>query len=269
MPTSSADANSASGPSAAVETLLEVRGLTAGYSDVPVVREVSLSVGPGEIVALLGPNGAGKSTLLKAIVGEARVLSGAVTLRGESVTGWVPERLAKLGLGYVPQNDNVFHSMTVTENLEIGAYLAPRREVGERVEAVMEQFPVLRNLARRNVGRLSGGERRLVAIGRALVLRPSVLFLDEPTANLSPANARAVLKEYVAEVAAAGTAIVVVEQRAKEALETAARALILSGGRVSVSGPALELLHRGDIGRLFLGETDETGEVADMANPER
>jgi len=240
--------------------VLAVTGLSAGYSDVPVVSDVSLQVRANEVVALLGPNGAGKSTVLKAIVGEARVHSGTVSLRGADVTGSAPERLAKLGLGYVPQTDNVFHALTVAENLEMGAYLVPRRQVGERLDAVMEQFPVLRTLSRRQVARLSGGERRLVAIGRALVLRPSILLLDEPTANLSPANARAVLQDYVAQVAAGGTAVLVVEQRAKEALQSAGHALILTGGRVSVSGPAEEMMQRRDIGRLFLGEAaQETG----------
>ena len=252
MPTSSADI---AGP-----PVLDVIGLSAGYSDVPVVSDISLQVRASEVVALLGPNGAGKSTVLKAIVGEARVHSGTVFLRGADVTGSEPERLAKLGLGYVPQTDNVFHALTVAENLEMGAYLVPRRQVGERLDAVMEQFPVLQILSRRQVARLSGGERRLVAIGRALVLRPSVLLLDEPTANLSPANARAVLQDYVAEVAAGGTAVLVVEQRAKEALQSAGHALILTGGRVSVSGPAGEMMQRRDIGRLFLGEAaEETG----------
>jgi ABC-type branched-subunit amino acid transport system ATPase component len=236
-------------------SLLEFRSLTAGYHDIPVTAGISLTVGRGEIVALLGPNGAGKSTLVKALVGEAHVFSGSVLLRDQDVTGWPPERLARMGLGYIPQNDNVFPTLTVLENLEMGAFMAPRRQVREKIEAILRQFPALRPLIHRKVGQLSGGERRLVAIGRALVLSPQVLVLDEPTANLSPANARAVLTEYVTQVAAAGTGVLLVEQRAREALEVAHQACLMSGGRIEVSGPSAALLERADIGRLFLGET--------------
>jgi ABC-type branched-subunit amino acid transport system ATPase component len=235
--------------------LLEFKSLTAGYNDIPVVAEISLAVSRAEIVALLGPNGAGKSTLLKALLGEARIFSGSVLLRGDDITGCPPERLAKMGLGYVPQNENVFPSLTVLENLEMGAFLAPRRRVGEKIETILGQFPPLRPLIRRKVSQLSGGERRLVAIGRALVLSPEVLLLDEPTANLSPSNARSVLTEYVTQVAEAGTGVLLVEQRAKEALQVAHRACVMSAGRIEVAGPSSALLERADIGRLFLGET--------------
>jgi ABC-type branched-subunit amino acid transport system ATPase component len=235
--------------------LLEFRSLTAGYHDIPVVSDVSLTVTKGQIIAVLGPNGAGKSTLLKALVGEASVFSGSVWLRGGDVTGRSPERLARMGLGYVPQSDNVFPSLTVLENLEMGAFLAARRQVGEKIEAILHQFPPLRALTRRKVSQLSGGERRLVALGRALVLSPEVLLLDEPTANLSPANAHSVLTEYVTKVAEAGTGVLLVEQRAKEALQVAHRACVMSAGHIEVSGPPGVLLERADIGRLFLGET--------------
>jgi ABC-type branched-subunit amino acid transport system ATPase component len=234
--------------------LLEFRSLTAGYNDIPVTAEISLAVSKSQIVALLGPNGAGKSTVLKALVGEARIFSGSVLLRGDNVTGWSPERLAKTGLGYVPQNDNVFPSLTVLENLEMGAFLSPRRKVGERIEAILDQFPPLKSLIRRKVSQLSGGERRLVAIGRALVLSPEVLLLDEPTANLSPSNAHSVLTEYVTQVAETGTGVLLVEQRAKEALQIAHHACVLSGGRIEASGAPSALLEQADIGRLFLGE---------------
>ncbi len=235
--------------------VLEFQALTAGYYDIPVTAEISFTVSEGEIVALLGPNGAGKSTLLKALVGEARIFSGSVLLRGEDVTGLSAERLARMGLGYVPQNDNVFPALTVRENLEMGAFLAPRRRVGEKIEAILGQFPPLRPLTHRRVSHLSGGERRLVAIGRALVMSPEVLVLDEPTANLSPGNAHSVLTEYVTSVAEAGTGVLLVEQRAKEALQVAHQAYMMSAGRIEVSGPPGELLEREDIGRLFLGET--------------
>ena len=233
---------------------LEIRKLTAGYGDVPVVSDVSISVAPGDIVALLGPNGAGKSTLLKAVVGESRIMSGSVHFGDQDVTRMPAERLARLGIGYVPQSGNVFRALTVTENLEMGAYSLPRRQVTARVESVMQRFPELQILARTVVNKLSGGEQRLVALGRALVLEPKVLLLDEPTANLSPKNAHRVLREYVASIAEAGAGVLLVEQRAREALETASRACILVAGHVEITGSADELQRRDDVGRLFLGD---------------
>jgi branched-chain amino acid transport system ATP-binding protein len=235
--------------------LLEFRSMTAGYNDIPVTTDICLTVDKAQIVALLGPNGAGKSTVLKGLVGEARIFSGSVLLRGQDVTSLPPERLTKMGVGYVPQNDNVFPSLSVLENLEMGAFLTARRHVGARVDEILQQFPPLKPLIRRKVSQLSGGERRLVAIGRALMHSPEVLLLDEPTANLSPGNARSVLTEYVSEVARGGTGVLLVEQRAKEALQVAHHACVLSGGRMELSGPPSELLGRTDIGRLFLGET--------------
>lgn len=240
---------------------LVIRTLTAGYTDIPVVADVSVQVDAGKIVTLLGPNGAGKSTVLKALVDEARVFSGAVSLAGEDVTRMPAERIAKKGLGYVPQSDNVFPSLSVLENLEMGAYLVPRREVRGRVEGIVERFPPLRPLMRREVGRLSGGERRLVAIARALLTSPSVILLDEPTANLSPMNAGLVLSEYVAQLARSGAGVLLVEQRAREALGIADHACVLSAGRVEVSGSPSALLEREDIGRLFLGERSRRAAV--------
>jgi branched-chain amino acid transport system ATP-binding protein len=239
---------------ASAEPALDLKNLTAGYGDVAVVSDISISADRGEIVALLGPNGAGKSTLLKAIVGESRIMGGGVHLEGRDVTRLPAERLASLGLGYVPQNSSVFRALTVIENLEMGGYLLGKRRVPGRVEAILALFPELRVLSRSVVSRLSGGEQRLVAIGRALMLEPRVLLLDEPTANLSPKNANRVLGDYVSRIASEGAAVVLVEQRAREALHVAHRACILAGGRIVISGTCEELESHEDVGRLFLGE---------------
>jgi branched-chain amino acid transport system ATP-binding protein len=234
--------------------VLDVRNMTAGYGDVPAVHDVSVAVDTGEVVALLGPNGAGKSTLLRAVVGEARVMAGSVFLKGQEVTGAPADRLARLGLGYVPQSENVFRTLTVAENLRMGGYLLPRHSVAEHIARVLELFPDLARLLRAPVGRLSGGEQRLVAIGRALMLEPRVLLLDEPTANLSPRNASRVLGEYVLPVAAEGAGVLLVEQRAREALLVADRVFVFSAGRVVFAGGPDELTSGGDVGRIFLGE---------------
>jgi ABC-type branched-subunit amino acid transport system ATPase component len=233
---------------------LEIRRLTVGYRDVAVASDVSLNVESGKVVALLGPNGAGKSTLLKAVVGESQLMGGEIRLAGRNVTGLRAERLARLGLGYVPQSSSVFRALTVVENLEMGGYLLRRREVPHRIQDIMQLFPELHALSRSPVSRLSGGEQRLVAIARALMLQPKVLLLDEPTANLSPKNAHRILGDYVSRIASEGAAILLVEQRVREALETAHEASILAGGRIEISGAAPDLLQRAEVGRLFLGE---------------
>lgn len=233
--------------------ILEVEGLAAGYGAAPIVSDISLRVGRGEIVSILGPNGAGKSTLLKALVGVIRALQGTVRLDGQTVTNLSADTLTRLGLGYVPQVNDIFDALSVAENLEMGGYLLGKREFAARRAEVLAMLPGLQPMLGRNAGKLSGGERKLLAVGRVLMPRPKILILDEPTANLSPQLAAILLRDQVRQLAADGTAVLLVEQKALAALEISDRAYILVAGRTRIEGPAAELLARRDIGELFLG----------------
>jgi ABC-type branched-subunit amino acid transport system ATPase component len=244
MPTSSAEASA-----------LSVRGLVAGYGDLPVVNGVDLDVRRGRTVAVVGPNGAGKSTLLKAILGIARVMDGRVALDGADVTGLPLQRLARLGVGYVPQVDDVFDGLRVSENLEMGAYLFGRRERAERVRRVLEVFPQLGPKLHRAVDTLSGGERKMTAIARVLMLDPRVLVLDEPTASLSPELSRLVLEDQVRALARLGKAVLLVEQKAVAALGIADWAYLMVRGRIEMSAPADTVLGDPHMRELFLGGT--------------
>ena len=247
MPTSSADG--AERP----EPYLVVERVTAGYGPVPTITDVSVQVGRGEVVSVLGPNGAGKSTLLKAITGKLRHMTGSVRLGGEDISNLRTERLAGKGLGYVPQTNDVFDTLTVIENLEVGGYRLPRAGVAAQIERVLSIFPALSRMSDRTASKLSGGERKMVAIARALMLSPSVLLLDEPTANLAVELAGAVLHEHVRRLADTGCAVLLVEQRALEALRVSDYAYVMVAGAVVVEAAAPELLARRDIGEVFLG----------------
>ena len=238
--------------------LLTVRDIAAGYGAAPIVSGVSLEVGPGEIVAIIGPNGAGKSTLLKALVGVIRALQGRVTLAGADITNLRSDQLARRGIGYVPQANDVFDALSVAENLEMGGYLLPRAAVAARRDEVLAVFPALRAMLPRSAQKLSGGERKMLAIARVLMLRPRVLVLDEPTANLSPQLSALLLRDHVRRLAADGTAVLLVEQRATAALEISDWAYVLVAGAVHLAGPAAELLARQDIGEVFLGRVADS-----------
>jgi ABC-type branched-subunit amino acid transport system ATPase component len=232
------------------EPVLHVAGLTVGYGRHPVVTDASLAAAPGQIVALLGPNGAGKSTLLKGIFGLIERHAGSVHLAGRDLTHRRPDEIAGLGMSYVPQVENVFPSLTVEENLRMGAYLRPR-EAARRMEEVLALFPDLRTALRRRAGVLSGGQRNMLAMARGLMLRPQVLLLDEPTAGLAPLVAEQVWQK-VEEVAATGTAVVIVEQNVLAALTHSHFAYVLVGGRHRYAGPSAEVA-RQDLGAMFLG----------------
>ena len=233
---------------------LRAEGITSGYGGVPVIRDISIAVGPSEIVAVIGPNGAGKSTLLKSLVGILHVTGGKVLLGdGDDVTNRPPEELARRGVGYVPQVNDIFEPLTVLENLEMGGYLLPAAQIRERVEQVGQVFPALPPMLKRRADKLSGGERKMLAIARVLMLDPNVLILDEPTANLSPKLADSLLKEHVKRLAGAGKAVLLVEQRARAALEIAAWTSVLVSGTTRLEGRPQDLLQRADFEELFLG----------------
>jgi ABC-type branched-subunit amino acid transport system ATPase component len=218
-----------------------------------VIRDVSISVGPGEIVAVIGPNGAGKSTLLKSLVGILRPTGGRVVLGADDVTGHSPEELARRGVGYVPQVNDIFEPLTVLENLEMGGYLLSSAQVKARVVEVGAVFPQLPPMLKRRADKLSGGERKMLAIARVLMLDPNVLILDEPTANLSPKLADSLLREHVTRLAGLGKAVLLVEQRARAALQIAAWTSVLVSGSVRLEGRPEDLQKQEDFEELFLG----------------
>ena len=234
------------------EHLLVAESVVAGYlPGVDILRGVDLTLDDGELVGIIGPNGAGKSTLIKAIFGLVPVRDGFVTLRGRDISNLAAHTLVALGVGYVPQRVNVFPSLTVEDNLRMGLYLDPKAW-DERLAAVVEIFPLLADRSDQRAGYLSGGERQMVAIGRALMMDPSVLLLDEPSAGLSPSNQDLVF-ERVRGIADSGVSIVMVEQNARRCLQIADRAYVLDQGRNAHTGPGRELLHDPKVIDLYLG----------------
>jgi len=232
--------------------LVEARDLVAGYvPGVDILRGCTLELHDGEIVGVIGPNGAGKSTLIKAMFGLLAARSGTVHFRGEDITFSTPHRLVAKGIGYVPQVANVFPTLTVNENLEMGTYLRPR-EFRKRVEAVDALFPRIGERRKQRAGSLSGGERQMLAMARALMMDPQVLFLDEPSAGLSPVFQDQVF-DRVREINAGGVAIVMVEQNARRCLEIADRGYVLDQGRNAHTGGGRDLLHDPKVIELYLG----------------
>lgn len=242
---------------------LQVQDLCAGYGGPPVIRDICLGIDAGEIAVVAGPNGAGKSTLVKAVVGHLRCASGRVLVGGEEITNRPAEKIARGGVGYVPQNEDVFSTMSVVENLEIGGYLLKRREVPARISEILDMFPRLAAMRHRTVARLSGGERKMVAVGRVLMLRPRVLVLDEPTAGLSVALTAELFEHYLPTLTAANVGVLLVEQKATEALRVADWGYILVSGQVHVAERASTILSRPDLGEVFLGGSTSLAGSAD------
>ena len=236
-------------------TTLAVENIVAGYEKgLPIVRGVSFAVAAGEIVTLLGPNGAGKSTLAKAIAGLVPEREGGIALDGTRVTA-PAHALVRAGIAFVPQTENVFARMSIRENLEIGAAVLPRPRRAGRIAAMLETFPALAARPTLPAGRLSGGQRQMLAIARALIPEPRVLLLDEPSAGLSPALVAGVFSG-IAAIAQQGVAVVLVEQNVAAALGIAHRALVLVEGRVAHDGPAPPLRDGKLLARLFLGRAE-------------
>jgi branched-chain amino acid transport system ATP-binding protein len=234
------------------ELLLEARSVYAGYlPGVDILRDLDLDLFDGELVGIIGPNGAGKSTFIKAIFGLVSVRQGTVRLRGADITTLAAHELVAMGVGYVPQRANVFPSLTVEENLRMGLYLAPKLW-SQRIDYVTELFPLLRDRSSQKAGLLSGGERQMVAMGRALMMDPSLLLLDEPSAGLSPANQDLVF-ERVRRIADTGVSIMMVEQNARRCLQIADRAYVLDQGTNAYEGTGRELLHDPNVIALYLG----------------
>ncbi len=233
-------------------SLLAVEGLVTGYgaSD-EVLKGVDFAVDAGEIVSVIGPNGAGKSTLLKAVAGLLKPGRGTIRLNGESIGGRAPRDICRMGVAYVPQEQNIFPSMSVRENLEMGGF-TDREGSRRKVDLVFERFPVLAEKRRHAARTLSGGERQVLAMAMALMVEPRLLLLDEPSAGLAPLAAER-LFAGIAAVHREGVSIAMVEQNAREALEVAHRAYILVDGRNHRTGPAAALAADPDIRRVFLG----------------
>ena len=226
--------------------------MTAGYNDGPdIISSCSINVDRGEIVAILGPNGAGKSTAMKAMLGLLKLKSGAVKIDGKNISKMSPQDRVKSGISFVPQNKNVFSELTVRENLEVGAFLR-KDNINEVIEKIYQLFPILKEKSSQIVGQLSGGQRQQVALGRALMINPSVLMLDEPTAGVSPIVMDE-LFEHIVKVKKTNVAIIMVEQNAKQALSISDRGYVLVTGENKFEGSGNELLNDPEVRRSFLG----------------
>ena len=231
--------------------LLEAAGVVAGYGETVILHGVSIVVNDGEIVTIIGPNGCGKSTLMKTLAGLVRARSGKVRFRGEDISGAPPERVVGKGLCYVPQAANIFASLSIRENLEMGAFLRQDDYRG-RINDMFDLFPDLARDAKRKAHTLSGGQRQMLAIARALMLDPALLLLDEPSAGLSPAMVNLVF-ERIAGINATGVAMLLVEHNAREALRMSGRGYVLAGGENRLEDTGPELLNNPEISRLYLG----------------
>ncbi len=230
--------------------MLTVEDIVAGYTEIDILHGVSIELNEGEIISIVGPNGAGKTTLLRVIFGLLQPKGGEVYFRGENITSLEPFERVEKGLGYVPQEENVFPSLTVMENLEMGGYV--RENVQEVIPKVFDIFPSIEDRKEEKAGNLSGGERQMVAIGRALVLEPEVLLLDEPGAALAPDLKEMVYKK-IQKINETGTSLLIIEQNAKKALKNSDRGYVLKMGKNEYEGTGKELLEDKDILEFYLG----------------
>ena len=240
-----------------MKAILEAKNIEAGYGDVVIIRDITIDIAAGEIAAIVGPNGSGKSTLIKSILGFATLFKGSVIFLGEDITGIASNKAVNLGIGYVPQIDNVFSNLTILENLDMGAYSRKGKDsIKASKKGILEIFPELE--ARKNVlaGNLSGGERQMLAIARAMMAEPKVLLLDEPLASLSP-KPSAVIESKLEQISKAGIAIIIVEQNVRKALDISDWGYVLVNGALVMKGKAAEMLADDSFKKRFLGLEQE------------
>lgn len=233
--------------------LLEVNGITAGYGDSEILHNVSMSVKQGEIVSIIGPNGAGKSTLMKSVFGLLQPKVGSIHFGGVDISRHQPYQIVELGMCYVPQVANVFTDLTVEENLEMGAFLLREGSVDERKERIYDLFPRLKERRRQRAGKMSGGERQMVAMGAALMLDPKLVLMDEPSAGLSPMMVEMIFERIEEINKSNGPAMLIVEQNARLSLGMSDRGYVLAAGENRFEGTGPGLLNDPEVGRLYLG----------------
>ncbi|MFB6285014.1 MAG: ABC transporter ATP-binding protein [Candidatus Bipolaricaulia bacterium] len=232
--------------------LLKAEGVTSGYGDMQVLGEVSMSIGEGEIVSIIGPNGAGKSTFMKTVFGLLKPWEGTIRFNDKEIGGLSPDQIVREGMCYVPQVANVFTTLTVEENLEMGAFILKDGDLQARKDHVYELFPQLKERRGQRAGKMSGGERQMVAMGRALMLNPQLLLLDEPSAALAPKLVDMIF-ERITDINETGVAIIMVEQNAKKSLKMADQGYVLANGENRFEGTGEDLLNDPEVARLYLG----------------
>ena len=234
------------------ELMLQAEDLNVYYGSIHAIQGVSFTVNKGEIVTLIGANGAGKSTTLNTVSGLLRSKTGALLFQGESIAGMAPHNVVRKGIVHVPEGRRIFSKLTVEENLEMGAYTRPIRELDDAIAGVYDRFPRLKERQKQVAGTLSGGEQQMLAIGRALVSRPSLLMLDEPSMGLAPILVEFVF-DLIQEIHRSGVTVLLVEQNARMALSIADRGYVLETGRVVLTGPGRELLANDSVRKAYLG----------------
>ena len=233
---------------------LDIVNLHAGYGETEILKGINLNVEHSEIVAIIGPNGAGKSTVVKSVLGLLNVISGNISLNGNNIVGIAPDKAIKSGISYVPQTHNIFPNLTITENLEMGAW-TKSKGIPERIQEMFELFPDLKVKRNKVAGSLSGGQRQMVAMAKALMVDSKIMLLDEPTAGLSPKFQSEIFRT-IKRINNNGVPILLVEQNAKQALETADRGYVLVDGSNKVEGKGQDLINDRNVARMFLGSKD-------------
>ena len=232
-------------------TILKATNVTAGYGEIDILHDVHIKVEEGQIVSVIGPNGAGKSTLLKTIFGLLKPRSGKILFKDEDITGLQPDRVARKGISYVPQVENVFPSLTIQENFEMGAFIR-NDDYSGKIAEIYDLFPTLKGREKDKAGTLSGGQRQMVAMGRALMLDPKLLLLDEPSAGLAPVIVSDIFQKII-EINQSGVSMIIVEQNAREALKMSHHGYVLAMGRNVLDDTGKALLENEEVGRLYLG----------------